>query len=475
MFTVTAEGMVLAASLVQDVKFGAGASALLKSAAAKDDVAHDVVEDLQYDDGSGDLPLTTEDCDVSGRMAPLPDLLSAVSKRLNTSAEVTVSRSQMGVVGIEIKLNLTSRELGLQHGPSHDTSAGGLLPLLDDSPYHNVLSGASWIEFPRNQRLPQPWDDIISGCWVETPVLNYATAALFAGCVLFNPQNKKAVLCLVVESYGRGFDTDVHCEKPICTGKSVSSISQPSASSLYPHANVCRVLHDKNDDRLVIGLKTFNVLVTEVWRLDRGCSSERAFTAGSCSGAFPIPGNENVKIFIDKRSLDLASDVVSGRHLPRFGIDLLRQIRSHLCSADSYRMGRASSYLISNMVSAQAASIFTLSLIYPASGDGSMASSLLSRVAKEVNAKGREAVLQKVLVLDTFNRLNHKDKSVGVLLGRILDMYQDKKEISIFDDEKSSDLESLLDSLAESVSSLLYRCNTKVVLPKLTQEMERLS
>jgi hypothetical protein len=406
---------------------------------------------------------------------PSPNLLSVLSKRLNTSAEVTVSRSEMGIVGFEIKLNLTGRELGLRGAPSQDTPAEGPLSLLDDSPYEKVLSSTSWTEFPRDQRLQQKWDDIISGCWVEKPVLNYATAALFAGCVLFNPQSKKAVLCLVAESYGRGYDTDVHCEKPMCTGKSVSSISQPSALSLYPHASVSRVSHDKNDDRLIIGCKFFNVLVTEVWRLDRDCSSERAFTAGSCCGAFPISGNEDVRIFIDKRSFDLASDVVSGRHVPRFGIDLLRQIRSHLCSADSYRMGRASSYLISNMVSAQAASIFTLSMVYPASGDGSMASSLLSRVAKEVNAKGREAVLQKVWVLDALNRVNDKGKSVGVLLGRILNMFQDKKEISIFDDEKFSELEKLLNSLAESVSILLYRCNEKVVVPKLTQEMSRLS
>ncbi len=78
-------------------------------------------------------------------------------------------------------------------------------------------------------------------------------------------------------------------------------------------------------------------------------------------------------------------------------------------------------------------------------------------------------------MLDTFNRLNDKGKSVGVFLGRILDIFQDKKEISIFDDEKSSDLEKLLNSLAESVSCLLYRCNERVVVPKLTQEMSRLS
>ncbi|KAI1317116.1 hypothetical protein EDD11_009003 [Mortierella claussenii] len=125
------------------------------------------------------------------------------------------------------------------------------------------------------------------------------------------------------------------------------------------------------------------------------------------------------------------------------------------------------------MVSAQVASIFTLSLVYPASGDGSMASSLLSRVAKEANVKGREAVLQKEWVSNAFNRVNDKKKSFGVFLGRILNMFQDKKEISIFDDEKFSDLEGLLNSLAESVSNLLFRCSEKVVVAKITQEMSR--
>ncbi|KAG0254421.1 hypothetical protein BGZ95_006043, partial [Linnemannia exigua] len=184
-------------------------------------------------------------------------------------------------------------------------------------------------------------------------------------------------------SYGRGRDVDIHAEKPICIGEGVSSISQPSTSGLYPHAAVCRIQHDKNDLRLVLGCKIFNVLFTELWRLDKDCSSERAFTAGSCSSAFPLVGNEEVRIFIDERSFTLASDVVSGKYVPRFQIDFLRQIRSHLCSPHSYRMGRASSPLLWNMVSAQAATIFTLSMVRPGSADGPMVSSLLSRMAKD--------------------------------------------------------------------------------------------
>jgi hypothetical protein len=55
-------------------------------------------------------------------------------------------------------------------------------------------------------------------------------------------------------------------------------------------------------------------------------------------------------------------------------------------------MGWAPSYFISNMVSAQTASVFTLSMVYPSSGSASFVSSFLSRIAKEVNAKGKEAV-----------------------------------------------------------------------------------
>lgn len=180
------------------------------------------------------------------------------------------------------------------------------------------------------------------------------------------------MLCLVAESYGRGVDIDVHCEKVISISESVSPISQPSASGLYPHATVCGIRHETLDHRLVLGCKKFNILFTEVWRLEKDCSSERAFTAGRCWSAFPVGDNDEVRIFVDKRSFDLASDVVSGAFVPRFDIDLLRQIRSHLCSADSYRLGRASSCFISNMVSAQATSIFTLSFVYPASGDASL-------------------------------------------------------------------------------------------------------
>jgi hypothetical protein len=402
---------------------------------------------------------------------PSPALLSNISKRLNTTAELLITRCGNGSLNVGINLNLSARDLGLRDPPDIEPQQD-LLSLVADSPYERVLSRSKWIEFPRCQRLPEDWDNVISGCWLEKPLLNYATAVLFAGCVLYNPQNRKAVLCLVAESYGRGRDIDVHAEQPICIGEGVSSISQPSTSGLYPHATVCRIQHDKKDHRLVLGCKIFNVLFTEVWRLDKDCSTERAFTAGSCSSAFPLVGNEEVRIFIDERSFNLASDIVSGKHVPRFQIDFLRQIRSRLCSVHSYRMGRASSPLLWNMVSAQAATIFTLSMVRPGSGDAALVSSLLSRMAKDVHLKRRDAVLQKEVLLDVLNEVG-PGQACHVHLCKILALFGDKDEINVLGNAVG--LERLLGSLAGCMSSALFNCNKDVVVPMLKQELSRLS
>lgn len=91
------------------------------------------------------------------------------------------------------------------------------------------------------------------------------------------------------------------------------------------------------------------------------------------------------------------------------------------------------------MVSAQATSIFTLSLVYPASGDASFGSSVLSRVAREANAKGRKAVLKKEVVTDVLKKVK-ADKSCAHYLGKILLLLDDKDEISIFDGDGLEDL-----------------------------------
>ncbi|KAI7817636.1 hypothetical protein BC939DRAFT_465382 [Gamsiella multidivaricata] len=481
----TENGLKQVADLTKDQEFGAIASNFLKNYCTDvgdetfvDDESFsysvlscdEVVASLEVQ-GSEDSSCHSPSQREKRSSSPLP---SFVTKRLNMSAQLVKSRYEEGIFRLDVKFSMSGRDLGVRDVGTPKTPAEGLLSLLSDSPNVKLIESTSWIEFPTCQRLPKEWDDIVSGCWLEKPILNYATAVLFAGCVLFNPQDRNAILCLVAETYGRDRDVDVHCEKPVRVGEEISPVSQPLTSGSYPHATVCRIQHDKNDFRLVIGCKVFNVLFTQVWRLSKDSSFERAFTAGCCSSAFPLFGRKDIKIFVDKRSFDLASDIVSGVFTPRFEVENLRQIRSRLCSTHSFRMGRASSHIIANMVSAKVASIFTLSLVSQGSGDGCLVSSFLGRIAKEVNARGREAVLKKEFVLDLLGEVKN-EKDCLVPLREILNLFKDKHEISILGNNRFSALENLLNSLAGFVSTKLRNCNEKVVVPLLKHEMSELS
>ncbi|KAG0341981.1 hypothetical protein BG004_005790 [Podila humilis] len=491
----TEEGRIAAESLVEDKRFRVAASALLKKfsaivadesfesaiasfvdktpGAAEVEAAEDIedAEDTEDKEDAGESEDTEVAKDNSGSSSP--DLRSSPSKRLKSSALVSISYSDQDIVRLGVELTFSVKDLGIREVPSQVEPIDSLLALLSDSPHERMLSRTNWIEFPRCQRLPLAWDNLLFGCWIDQPVLNYATAVLFAGCVLFNSASGHAALCMVVESYGRGLDIDVHAEKPICNGQSVST-SQPSTSGLYPHAMVCHLQNDKNDQRLVVGCKYFNILVTEIWRVDKDCPSDRAFVAGSCCSAFPIVGNEQVRIFVDKRSFDLASDIASGQYIPRFEIDHLRQIHSNLCSEHSYRMGRASSHFISDMASAQVASIFSLSVISPECTDGSLVSSLLRRIAKDVNAKGRDALLQKAVLFEVLGKVR-TGQSTDRFLRLILNLFDDRSEINIFGENSPARLEELLCELANGISTALYDCNETVVIPNLRQEIHRLS
>jgi hypothetical protein len=405
----------------------------------------------------------------TGPLSPMAR--SSETKRAQTSPQVVVSFPEKGFFGVDIKLMFAHRDIGV-HGLSQDQPADSLLSLLKESPYNKVLSNSTWIEFPRCHPLPEDWEKIISGCWFANPILNYATAVLFAGCVLYNPNNRRAVLCLVAESYARAVDIDVHCEKSVTIGANVIS-SQPSAFGLYPHAAVCHIVRDTKDHRLVLGCKSFNILFTEVWRLDQDCTSQRGFTAGCCSSTFPDVGIEDVKIFIDKRSFDLALSIATGKYPPPFDICFLRQIRSHLCSEHSYRMGRAMSFLIANMVSAQAASIWTLSLIFPGSGDPIFGSMFLSAIAREVHSNGQEAVLRKSVLKKLLDQVKPEKSCKEYAVG-ILSLFENKDEIKIFGNDTSFALEGLLDNIAECVFGGLAACNKKVET-QLAGEMSRQS
>lgn len=336
-----------------------------------------------------------------------------------------------------------------------------------------ALPPANWIEFPRKDVLSEAWSNIIAGKWLDNPHMNYAVAVLFSGCVLFNPANGVSVLALVVEAYGRGVYIDAHSEEADSGGMSVSSISQPPSSGRYPHACVFGIREDTLEQRLVIGCKIFNILVTECWRLDGADMDNRAFTAGSCLSAFPFEKEDSIMIFVDKKSFALASNILSGKFVPDFEMDLLRQVNTKMCSLDSYRMGRASWYKISNTVSAMPATIFTLNIVRSRDADTTLLSVLFCKIAHAVNKNGRKATIERSMVKDIYNRMTSGD-GCELALKRILGLFGDEDSINIINIKKDSGLEKMLDEMAVLLSQALFVANKDVVVPKLTKDMRKL-
>ncbi|KAG9063497.1 hypothetical protein KI688_004381 [Linnemannia hyalina] len=70
---------------------------------------------------------------------PSPGLLSNVSKRLNTTAELLITRSENGSLSVGINLNLSARDLGVRDLPEIELQQD-LSSLVADSPFERVLS-----------------------------------------------------------------------------------------------------------------------------------------------------------------------------------------------------------------------------------------------------------------------------------------------------------------------------------------------
>lgn len=102
--------------------------------------------------------------------------------------------------------------------------------------------------------------------WTFLPQLRFACAQLLAGAIIMN-KNNEAVLVNTVEIYGRQRSLDVHRENFVNKkGKSASS-SLPPVTTKY-HYTWPTTMKDNEGDKLVVGTKTLNALITSSLRID---------------------------------------------------------------------------------------------------------------------------------------------------------------------------------------------------------------
>ncbi|KAI9025230.1 hypothetical protein CLU79DRAFT_833881 [Phycomyces nitens] len=107
---------------------------------------------------------------------------------------------------------------------------------------------------------------LLNDDWTFLPQLRYACAQLLAGAIIMN-KNNEAVLVNTVEIYGRQRSLDVHRERIVNKkGKSASS-SLPPVTTKY-HYTWATIMTDSEGDKLTVGTKTLNALITSSLRID---------------------------------------------------------------------------------------------------------------------------------------------------------------------------------------------------------------
>ncbi|KAG2196389.1 hypothetical protein INT47_012893 [Mucor saturninus] len=190
-------------------------------------------------------------------------------------------------------------------------------------------------------------------------------------------RNNEAVLVNTVEIYGRQRSLDVHREKFVNKkGKSASS-SLPPVTTKY-HYTWATTMKDNEGDKLVVGTKTLNALITSSLRIDsiHEASDESAALTAT--------------IFLDIDSIKKASILASNQNankVDQFNMQYqLRQLRSKFHYPSTYLLCRASS-IFANDLRSQPYSIF---ILYEAPDTGresaaKIASKLFLNIAETVH------------------------------------------------------------------------------------------
>lgn len=271
--------------------------------------------------------------------------------------------------------------------------------------------------------------------------MRYCGAALLAGAILID--GNKSIMLNTVEAYSRDFIDDAHAERR----SSIQASSFPTKAGKYGHLNI-QISSTADGDKLVLGTRTCNFLVTASCRLDI-CSVE----TGPATTHF-LP-SENTRVFLDKESAKSALSMLDNRGVSACqempALWMLKQVRSRFHKLCTYSMCRASSSLTSRL-ECQPCSIWTLCDQTPAAqklSNERLSSLLFRAIALAVLTTGKEAKLS----LETVDGVL-KDAKAGTaafsIIKNIKALFGKETRINIID---NLDLNSQLVDLANGIQN----------------------
>lgn len=337
--------------------------------------------------------------------------------------------------------------------PTADSSIeANLMSILHYGPYAQQLSKRCY------KQLDMDACQLLNDDWTFMPQLRYACAQLLAGAIIIN-KNNEAILINTVEIYGRQRSLDVHRERFINKkGKSASS-SLPPVATKY-HYTWASVVNDKEGEKLVVGTKTLNALVTSSLRID----SVHEASVGGLISHFELDKSAalTASIFLDSDSIKKANSLASNQDtnkIDRFDLRYqLRQLRSKFHYPSTYLLCRASS-VFANDLRSQPYSIYTL---YEAPDTGRestarIASKLFLTIAETVQSS-THPTLPKTFVNTLLTKC--QDGRMKSSLQQILEQY--KKNEDNLDILGNHLLNEKLKSLANLMSPSLVSANKSV-------------
>lgn len=208
-----------------------------------------------------------------------------------------------------------------------------LMPIQYYGPYAEQLSKRHFKQLEINSC------QLLNEDWTFLPQLRFACAQLLAGAIIMN-KNNEAALVNTVGIYGRQRSLGVHREKLVNKKGNSASSSLPPVTTKY-HYTWATIMKDNEGDKLVVGTKTLNALITSSLQID----SIHEASVGGIISHFELDESAalTASIFLDIDSIKKASILASNQNANKvdrfdmryqfplpFNISSLSRVK-HLC------------------------------------------------------------------------------------------------------------------------------------------------
>ncbi|KAG0165829.1 hypothetical protein DFQ29_001312 [Apophysomyces sp. BC1021] len=280
--------------------------------------------------------------------------------------------------------------------------------------------------------------NILNRDWLEYPQLRCCGPQILAGAILV--EGTTAIILNTIESYSRDCLTDAHHEQRQLGSPS----SFPERRGLYGYLNIC-LLNTADGQKLVLGTRTCNLLVTSSLRLDK-----ESVNLGPSTTHFAP--SEKTRVFVDLESIHSAKSMLpnkrqtSAQDMPL--LYQMRQLRSKFHSLSTYTKCRASASIASRL-ELQPSTIWTLSdndSPQHIPSQDKVGSILFRTIAVAVNCHGKDAALSRDEVESV--RALVKNSAVATILEGITGLFVSNTMPII----NNSPLNAKLTDLAAAVS-----------------------